>query len=50
VTTAYELLAARETFSFVQITRDADGGRPISRLMLWNDNAGRAEPLPFLGT
>jgi UDP-2,3-diacylglucosamine pyrophosphatase LpxH len=44
VPAAYELLGARESFSFVQVTRERDTGRPVSRLMVWNDNAGRADP------
>lgn len=48
VTTGYELLAARETFTFAQITRERETGRPVSRLMVWNDDANRSEPLPIL--
>jgi hypothetical protein len=50
VPTAFELLGARETFGFVQITRERGSGRPVARLMVWNDNAGRAEPLPLMST
>lgn len=45
---AYELLGARERFSFVQVTRSPDTGAPIARLLQWNDAAGRHEPLPLL--
>ena len=48
VPAAFELLGARETFSFVQVTRERGTGRPVPRLMVWNDNAGRAEPLPLI--
>lgn len=48
VAATFELLSAREMFTFVQVTRERDTGRPIPRLMIWNDNAGRAEPLAFL--
>lgn len=44
---AFDILGARERFSFVQITRNADG-TPRVELMLWNDSAGRAEPMPLL--
>ena len=45
VSTAFELLGGRETFSFVHIT---PGTPPVGRLMVWNDHAGRADPLPLL--
>jgi UDP-2,3-diacylglucosamine pyrophosphatase LpxH len=48
VPASFELLGARETFAFVQITRERGTGRPVARLMVWNDNAGRAEPLPLM--
>jgi hypothetical protein len=48
VPTSFDLLGARETFGFVQVTRERGTGRPISRLMVWNDNADRAEPMPLL--
>jgi UDP-2,3-diacylglucosamine pyrophosphatase LpxH len=48
VPASFELLGARETFSFVQITRERGTNRPVARLMAWNDNAGRAEPLPLM--
>lgn len=44
---AFDILGARERFSFVQITRESDG-TPRAELMLWNDAAGRAEPMPLL--
>ncbi len=44
---AFDILGARERFSFVQITRDVDG-TPRAELMLWNDAAGRAEPMALL--
>ncbi|MDQ3656742.1 MAG: hypothetical protein M3457_16910, partial [Chloroflexota bacterium] len=44
----FSLLTARELFTFVQITHDADSGDLSSRLMLWNDAGGRAEPVPLL--
>ena len=42
------LTTSYETFSFVQVTRERGTGRPVPRLMVWNDNAGRAEPLPLI--
>jgi hypothetical protein len=48
VPASFELLGAREMFGFVQITRERGTGRPVARLMVWNDNAGRAEPLPLM--
>ena len=47
VPSAFDLLGGRESFSFVQITHAPDG-RPVARLMLWNDAAGRPEVLPLL--
>jgi len=44
---AFDLLGARERFSFVQITGELDG-TPRAELMLWNDAASRAEPMPLL--
>ncbi len=45
----FEILGARERFTFVQITRDPDTRDPIARLLFWNDAASRHEPLPLLG-
>lgn len=44
----FSLLTARELFTFVQITHDTASGELSSRLMLWNDAGGRAEPVPLL--
>lgn len=44
---AYNLVGARERFSFVELTRDLWHPSVRARLMLWNDLAGRAEPLPL---
>jgi len=44
----FSLLTARELFTFVQITHDTASGNLSSRLMLWNDAGGRAEPVPLL--
>jgi len=35
----------RKPFTFVQITREPATGTPIGRLLVWNDAAGRPEPL-----
>lgn len=45
---AFELLGTRERFTLVQITRDPTDQIAIARLLVWNDAAGRAEPLPLL--
>jgi thiamine pyrophosphokinase len=44
----FDLLSTRERFTFVQITRDPANGEVLPQLLLWNDAAGRAEPLPLL--
>jgi UDP-2,3-diacylglucosamine pyrophosphatase LpxH len=44
----FDLLGTRERFSFVQITRDRSNGQVMAALLVWNDAAGRAEPLPLL--
>jgi hypothetical protein len=44
----FDLLGTRERFTFVQITRDPDTGAVLAELLLWNDHAGRIEPLPLL--
>lgn len=44
----FDLLNTRERFTFVQITRDPANGAVLPQLLLWNDAAGRAEPLPLL--
>jgi UDP-2,3-diacylglucosamine pyrophosphatase LpxH len=46
----FELLSTRERFTFVQITRDPSSRQVTSRLLIWNDAANRAEPLPLLMT
>jgi UDP-2,3-diacylglucosamine pyrophosphatase LpxH len=44
----FELLATRETFTYVEIT-PASGDLPArAQLMVWNDDAGRADLLPLL--
>lgn len=48
VPASFELLGTRERFTFVQITRDPANERILAELMLWNDAAVRAEPLPLL--
>ncbi len=48
VPSAFELLGARERFSFVQVTTDPETGEPIAHLLHWNDAANRQEPLPLL--
>ena len=45
---AFSLLSARELYTFVQMTHDSSTGETVSRLLLWNDASGRAEPLPLL--
>lgn len=45
---AFDLLTTRERFSFVQITRHATTGELRAALLIWNDAANRAEPLPML--
>ena len=45
---AFDLLGTRERFSFVQITRDPANQEVLVNLLVWNDNAGRAEPLLLL--
>jgi len=47
VPAAFSLVGARERFSFVEVARDPWDRAPRARLMLWNDLAGRAEPLPL---
>ncbi len=47
---SFELLGTRERFTFVQIARDPVTGQVVAALLLWNDAAGRAEPLPLLMT
>ncbi len=44
----FDLLGTRERFTFVQITRDPATGAVLTELLLWNDHAGRIEPLPLL--
>ena len=44
----FDLLATREQFTYVEITRGADGAPPIGRLMRWNDDGGRGDVLPLL--
>jgi len=44
----FDLLGARERFSFAQITHHPQTGRPLASLQFWNDAAGRSEPLPLL--
>ena len=41
----FDLLGHRERFSFVQITRDPANDEVLTRLLIWNDAANRAEPL-----
>lgn len=45
---AFDLLSTRERFSFVQITRHPTTQQVEARLLIWNDAAGRTEPLPLL--
>lgn len=44
----FDLLGTRERFTFVQITRDPHSGAVLPELLVWNDAAGRIEPLPLL--
>jgi UDP-2,3-diacylglucosamine pyrophosphatase LpxH len=45
------LLAARELLTFVEIKRDPKTGAVVPRLLVWNDDAGRADPhLQFMTT
>lgn len=44
----FELLARREQFTYVEITRGTADGPPRGQLMVWNDDAGRGDLLPLL--
>lgn len=44
----FELLATRESFTFVEITPPAGDLPARAQLMAWNDDAGRADLLPLL--
>lgn len=44
----FDLLGERERLTFVEITRD-DSGRVESHLMVWNDDAVRADPFLEVG-
>ncbi len=44
----YDLLATRDRFTLVQITRDTATGASVSRLMFWNDASGRPDMLPLM--
>jgi UDP-2,3-diacylglucosamine pyrophosphatase LpxH len=44
----FDLLATRETFTYVEITRATADHPPRAQLMAWNDNAGRGDLLPLL--
>jgi UDP-2,3-diacylglucosamine pyrophosphatase LpxH len=45
----YSLLASRENFTFVQIALTPGLDRLDPQLLVWNDNGGRAEPMPLFG-
>lgn len=42
---SFSLVGSRDVLSFVEVARDAATGRPRPSLLVWNDAAGRAEPL-----
>lgn len=44
----FDLLGKRELFTFVELHRDEESGEMVSELKLWNDAAGRPEPLTRL--
>ena len=45
VPSAFSLIGARELLSFVEVVQDPETGMVRSSLLVWNDAAGRAEPL-----
>jgi UDP-2,3-diacylglucosamine pyrophosphatase LpxH len=47
IPSAFDLLSARERFTFVEVTR-GEGGRVQAELNIWNDAAGRVESMPLL--
>ncbi len=45
----YSLFASRENFTFVEIALTPGLDRLDPQLLVWNDNGGRAEPMPLFG-